>query len=261
VSLLPFETCIYDNGKTADRIQVFERGDRLELRFGNNIVQSAKSKQAPDFLVLEYTRALLTCMLFAPENAQMLHVGLGAGTIPDFIHRHFPKVRQRVVELSPEVIGIAYQHFGLPRSSRLEVVQDDGLHHLRVTRDEFDMIVFDAFHANGAAPEMTTANAFQLAMERLKPGGWFVNNAWGSDVALLRTIVSALKERFTEVHMLSVRMHSNVILIAGSPPTRTRLAALRERAETLSAQIHLDFEPWLKQLAAGNQSRPTLVTG
>ena len=261
VGLLPIETCVYDNGNPANRIQVFERGDRLELRFGNSIVQSAKSTRAPDFLVLEYTRALLTSMLFVPDDAGILHIGLGAGTIPDFIHRHFPRVRQRVVDVSPEVISIALTHFDLPRSPRLQVINDDGLHYLRHTQDRFDMIVFDAFHANGAAPDMTTASAFQAAMERLNPGGWLVNNAWGSDAALLREILTALRERFREVHSLSVRLNSNVILIAGSPPTPTRLADLRRRAATLSATMPLDFDPWLRQLASGSQGRPTLVVG
>jgi spermidine synthase len=261
VSLLPFETCVYDNGNVVDRIQVFERGDRLELRFGNSIVQSAKSKQAPDVLLLEYTRAVLACMLFAPDSAAILHIGLGAGTIPDFIHRRFPQARQRVVELNGEVIAVAERYFDLPRSARLEVVEDDGIHHLRVARDAFDLVIFDAFHATGAASQLTTAAAFELAQRRLKPGGWLVNNAWGSDALSLRGITTALKERFAEVHQLSVRMHSNVILIAGSPATRTSLSALRERAAALSARMPLDFEPWLKQLAAGMQGRPALVSG
>lgn len=261
MSLLPFETCVYDNRNAADRVQVFERGDRLELRFGNSIVQSAMSKLAPDVLLLDYTRALLVCMLFVPDHASILHIGLGAGTIPHFIHRRFPHARQRIVELNPDVIAVAERFFGLPRSARLDIVQDDGLNHLRVARDAFDLVVFDAFHANGAAAPLTTAAAFQLARQRLKPGGWLVNNAWGSDALLLRTITAALQERFTEVHQLSVRMHSNVILIAGSPASRTSLAALRERAAHLGARMPLDFDPWLEQLAAGAQRRPTLVTG
>ena len=223
--------------------------------------ESAKSRNAPDVLLLEYTRALLTCMLFVPDNASILHIGLGAGTIPDFIHRRFPHARQRVVELNPEVIAVAGRFFDLPRSARLEVVQDDGLHHLRIARDAFDLLVFDAFHAEGAASQLTTAAAFELAQKRLKPGGWLVNNAWGSDALLLRAITTALQERFAEVHQLSVRMHSNVILIAGSPATRTSLSALRERADVLGARMPLDLAPWLKQLAAGLQRRPTLVSG
>jgi spermidine synthase len=261
VSLLPFETCLFDNGDPRDRIQVFERGDRLELRFGNTIVQSAKSRKAPDILQLDYTRALLACMLFVPDGAKILHIGLGAGTIPDFIYRHFPRAHQRVVELNPDVIRVASEYFDLPRSARLEVVQDDGVNHLRVTRDRFDLIVFDAFHANGAAPQLTTASAFDLAKDRVNPGGWLVNNAWGSDAALLRSITTALKERFREVHQLSVRLHSNVILLAGSPPVRTTFPSLRARATDLQARMPLDFEPWLKQLSAGLQNRPNLVSG
>jgi spermidine synthase len=256
-----FETCLFDNGNAADRIQVFERGDRLELRFGNTIVQSAKSRTAPDVLQLDYTRALLACMLLVGDAPAILHIGLGAGTIPSFIYKYFPQARQRVVELNRDVIAVAEKFCDVPKSERLDVVQDEGLNHLRIGRDTFDLVIFDAFHANGAAPDLTTAAAFDLARRRLKPGGWIVNNAWGSDATLLRTMVVVLKERFKEVHQLSVRMHSNVILFAGTPAQRTTFAALQERATALSARMPLDFAPWLRQLSSTGQSRPTLVTG
>jgi spermidine synthase len=249
VSLFAKEVCLYDASTATGRVQVFERGDRMELRFGNGIVQSARSKSAPNMLLLEYTRALLTCLLLVSDAPHVLHLGLGAGTIPDFIHRHLPASKQRVVEVSEEVIAVAERYFELPRSVRLQVVQDDGINHLRVTRDRFDLIVFDAFLADGAARQMTTTTAFDLAKSRLNPGGWIVNNAWGSDSLLLRTMLLALKERFDEVHSLSVRLNSNVILLAGSPEARTTLTELRRKAELLSRKVPLDFEPWLKQFA------------
>jgi spermidine synthase len=258
VSLFPQEVCVYDNGNAADRIQVFERGDRMELRFGNSIVQSARSRRAPDMLVLEYTRALLTCMLLVPDDAHILHIGLGAGTIPTFIHRHFPAARQRVIELNPQVISVAEQFFDLPQSPRLEVVRDDGINHLRIAQDAFDLIVFDAFHAQGAAQQMTTGTAFSLAQKRLKAGGWLVNNAWGSDSALLRDMLIALKERFTELHTLSVRLNSNVIVFAGSPRQATSLSRLHSRAALLGAKMPVDFDTWLKQLEAPGPFRSAL---
>jgi len=255
VSLFPHEVCVYDNRDPDSRIQVFERGDRQELRFGNSIVQSARSKRAPDLLLLEYTRALLTGMLLVPDDASILHLGLGAGTIPAFIHRHFPSTRQRVVELNPDVIAVASRFFDLPRSPRLLVVQDDGIGFLRGAREQYDLVIFDAFHANGAAPQLTTGTAFSLAQQRLKPDGWLVNNAWGSEELLLRGMLVALRERFAEVHTLSVRLNSNVIVFAGSPARPTRMGALRERAAALSARMPLDFDPWLKQMAGPSPFR------
>jgi len=258
VSLFPQEVCLYDNRSPTGRVQVFERGDRLELRFGNSIVQSAMSRRAPDLLLLEYTRALLTCMLLVPDNAHILHFGLGAGTIPAFIFRHFPAAQQRVIELNGDVIAVAERYFGLPHSSRLQVVEDDGIEFLQRARDAYDLIIFDAFHADGAAPQLTTRAAFALAQQRLKPDGWLVNNAWGSDALRLRGIVTALKERFTELYSLSVRFNSNVIVLAASPRRETSLANLRKRAGELSARMPLDFEPWLKQLGLPGPIRFTV---
>jgi spermidine synthase len=245
------ETCLYDNERSDRRIQVFDRGENRELRFGNHITQSARSHSAPERLVLDYTRAMASGMVFRPEAAEILHVGLGAGSIPAFLHRFFPRLRQRVVEVDPEVIQVAYRFFDLPRSGRLRVTIGDGADFLLATQECYDMIWLDAFHAEGAAPQMSSPTVLALARERLRPGGWLLDNVWGSDRAALRRTVQTVGGLFPDLWSLSVRVESNVILIAGDPRQPLDRAVLRERAYVLEQTVPLEFSHWVERLKNG----------
>ncbi len=247
------ETCLYDNERSDHRVQVFDRGENRELRFGNHIVQSSRSHSAPQRLVLDYTRAMTSGLVFRPEAGEILHVGLGAGSMPAFLHRYLPNVRQRVVELDPEVIQVAVRFFELPRSERLRVTIGDGAEFLLNTPDRYDLIFLDAFHAEGVAPHMASPTVLALARDRLRPGGWLLDNVWGSDRLELRRTVQAVAGLFPEVWSLSVREGSNVILFAGSPRTPTDRAVLRERAYVLEQTVPLEFSHWVERLQDGRR--------
>ncbi|MBI4084264.1 MAG: fused MFS/spermidine synthase [Candidatus Lambdaproteobacteria bacterium] len=235
------ETTLCEMRKEGLTVQVVQRGEQVELRFGNRVTQSAWSREQPDRLVLEYTRAMLVGFLFAPAARRILHIGLGAGSIPRFIHRYWPEAQQRIVELHPEVVEVAFRYFDLPVSARLDVVQGDGAEHLRLCRERYDLLFLDAFHAEGVPHHLEARTFFDLVRERLEPGGWLVNNVWGSDRANLRRVVANLRLAFPSMYAVSVRAQSNVILYAGcaEPPPQ---AALERRAEALAGRMPLDFD-------------------
>jgi spermidine synthase len=245
------ETCLYDNEQPAHRIQVFDRGDQRELRFGNHIIQSARSHSTPGRLVLDYTRAMASAMVFRPGAEHVLHVGLGAGSMATFLYNYFPNAQQRVVELDPEVIQVAQRFFDLPHSERLRLTIGDGAEYLLSTRDRYDVIFLDAFHADGVAPHIYTPTVFNLARERLRPEGWLLTNVWGSDRAELRRTVQAVADLFSELWSLSVRVDSNVILIAGNPRQPIDRKVLRNRAATLEETVPLEFSHWVERLKTG----------
>lgn len=253
MNLFRQETCLYDNEQPNRRIQVFDRGDFRELRFGNHIVQSARCHSAPERLALEYTRAMVSGMIFRPDAEAILHIGLGAGSMPLFIHRHFPGAWQRVVELDPEVIQVARRFFDLPHSPRLRLTIGDGAEFLLTTPERYDLIFMDAFHAEGAASHVYSPTVLALARERLRPGGWLLANVWGSDRADLRRVVQCVAALFTELWSLSVRVDSNVILIAGNPRQSLQRATLLARAQVLEQTVPLEFVLWAERLRSGRE--------
>jgi spermidine synthase len=171
----------------------------------------------------------------------VLHFGLGGGSLPDFIHRHDPQAFQRVVEINPGVVEVAYRYFELPVSLRLEVVVREGADFLRQDTETYDLIYLDAFQADGAAPHLNTATIFRMLAARLAPGGWLVDNAWGSDRENLIRVRNGLAAVFPQMVSLSVRANSNVIFVVGLQDRMPSNQAILRRAEILSRRFPLDF--------------------
>jgi spermidine synthase len=261
MKLFRYEKPVYEKTVDGVPIQVIDRGDQRELRFGNHITQSARSLVAPDVLVLDYTRAMMAGLLFVPKPATVLHFGLGGGSLPDCLHRHLPEVQQRVVELNAGVVDVAYRYFDLPVSARLEVINQDGAAFLRADAGRYALIFLDAFHADGAAPHMNSVTVFRLLRDRLERGGWLVVNSWGSQREILAQVREDLSATFSQLYFLSVRAESNVIFIAGVPPSVPSPAQLKRRAQWLSQQFPLDFAGLLAQLrpAYSPPGRPPIL--
>jgi len=245
MTLFRYEKTIYEKSREGLVLQVIEKGDQRQLRFGNHIVQSAISLSSPDGLVLDYTRAMVTALLFPPRLNRFLHLGLGGGTLVRFFYQHLPTVHQRVVELNPEVIEVARRYFDLPNSVRLTVVQAEGAEFMRADTEHYDLIFLDAFDAEGADARLHSQTIYTQLRERLAPDGWLVNNVWGSDRANLFRVRDEMVEVFAQVFSLSVRADSNVILIGGNGTRLPTATFMRRRARLLSRRMGLDLEAQL----------------
>jgi len=186
--------------------------------------------------------------VFHPYAADILHIGLGAGSVPGFLHMNLPGVRQRAVELDPEVVRVAHQFFSLPRSERLRITVEDGAEFLRITPDRYDVIFLDAFHADGIPVHLRSPTLLGMARERLREGGWLISNVWGSDRAALLAAIRAAGAAFKELWAISVRLDSNVILIGGNPARPPSREDLLSRAAALEQRMPLDFVQWTERL-------------
>ena len=238
-------------------VQVFEKGDRRELRFGNNIVQSAFSIAAPDLPLLDYARAMLASLLFVPQPEYVLHLGLGAGSVPRFIHRFFPTVRQRVAEINRDVIEVAYRFFDFPDSSRLLVTEQDAREFVERNGETYDLIFVDAFVAEGASAGFNEHSFFDGLLSRLSRQGWVVNNVWGSDEENLHRVNRIMTAIFPALYAVSVRSRSNVIFIGSPAAPPLSPPALTRRAAALGQAIPFDFArliPRLKPLGTAQRA-------
>ena len=242
------ERRLYESRSGRGVVQVFEKRDRRELRFGNSVVQSAQSLAAPDTLLFEYIRAMMSGLLVCPNARYMLHLGLGAGCLPRFIHRFCPNVRQRIIEINPDVIEVSYRFFDLPVSSRLLVSEGEGREYLESHQETYDLIFVDAFTAEGASDGLDAPGFIRSLDRHLNRGGWVVNNVWGSDRDYLNRIARLMGSVFSTIFALPVRSHSNVILIGGRTMNPPQASLLINRAVMLSKRIPMDFTEWPRKM-------------
>ena len=170
---------VYSRDTRYHRLYVVDDGNTRYLRFDASL-QSAMYRGDPFRTRFRYTDYLHLGVAYNPGARSVLFVGLGGGSAPKRMWQDFPRLRLQVAEIDPVVVEVAERYFALPRDSRLQVEVEDGRGYLDGTDRRFDVIVLDAFFADGIPFHLFTHEFLELARQRLEPGGVVVTNMIGS---------------------------------------------------------------------------------
>jgi len=232
-----------------ETVQVWERPGRRELRFSNHIIQSALLLANPDHLALRYPQHMMLALLLRPDPKTALHLGLGAGSMPTFLYRSFPQLRQVVIEQNPEVAEAARLFFNLPQDPRLEVRIADAYEAIPDLTESFDLIFLDTFNATGAPERMNREALLSTLQERLAPGGWAVGNAW----SMVKTFPE-YRKRWTRVFPYVMQANTqpkygNVVFFGTLDGPLPQRSELRLRAANTRTVAPLNFREMLGRMA------------
>jgi spermidine synthase len=233
------------------RPEIIDEYGVRRLYFDRRYVQSAMRLADPNALELAYTRHMMAFLLFVPEPADILLVGLGGGSLAKFCHHYLPTARITVVESDAEVIALR-SHFAVPEDARLEIVQADAADYLPACDGQFDAILLDGCDADGIAPSFANPMFYRTAAQRLRPHGVLVANLVGERqrwLGHLKLLWTAFDRRIRILglphegdHYLALAFHEPALYRL--PPT------LEEAAEALNRRVPLDFRRllgWLRK--------------
>jgi len=165
------------------------------LSLSTSLVQSCMRLDAPDDLVLDYTRTMMGALLLHPEPRHILMVGLGGGSMVKYLYRHVPEAHLTVVEISQEVIDLR-QDFLIPHDDeRLSTVCDDGARFMAHPPRRYDLILVDGFTGDGIAEALCSARFYRHCRQALSTTGLLVANVQ-ADTEPTRQIVQRLTKVF-----------------------------------------------------------------
>ncbi len=154
------------------------------LHFSSAAIQSRMDIRRPDALTLEYTRTMMAWTMLRPTARTLAMIGLGGGSIAKFCHRHMPQATLVVVEIDPRVIALR-ESFRVPADdARLRVVEADGAQFIAATNERFDVLMVDAFDADGLPPPLGTQRFYDDCVDVLTSDGLLVVNLHAGDAQL-----------------------------------------------------------------------------
>src|SRR5690606_25600475 len=110
----------------------------LDLRFAGGVGQSRMRRDAPDQLVVGYTRTMLAALLWQPAPGRIGIVGLGGGSQAKFLYRHFPQVAIEALEISADVLAFRDRFQVPPDDDRLVVREVDAATFLPQHPERYD---------------------------------------------------------------------------------------------------------------------------
>ena len=166
----------------------------------------------------------------SPASAVAI-LGNAAGTVARSIGHFFPETRIEGVELDPEVTEVGRELFDM-HAPRLTTHTADARPWLAATDDRFDVIMMDAYRQPYIPFYLTTREFFDVARDRLRPGGLVIVNVGQPEgsTRLEKVLSATLRASFgKDAVWRDPAASTNTLLIASesgeSPVDRLRAAA------------------------------------
>lgn len=227
---------------------VCEQRGEVSLHFGMSALQSRMRRSDPARLVLDYTRALMSFVLLAPQPEHVVMIGLGGGSIAKYCYAHLPLSRFTAVEINPEVIAMRGQ-FAVPADdARFRVVEADGAQWVREHAQSCDVLLLDGFDAGGLPDALSSQEFYDACAQALRPGGVLASNIW-APAARRDAVIQRMRASFDSgVAALSAEQGENTIALARRAPAWPQPALLHQRARELAPLHALDLEAAARKL-------------
>jgi spermidine synthase len=221
----------------------FLRG-RLELRSGDEALQSVIDIENPHRLALKNLEHLMAVLLFIPHPERILMLGTAAGSLLHFLRYHYPDAEITAVDIDVELIEQLLEMEILPPAQAgLKYVYDDAAHFIRHCEQNYDLILIDVF--NGAQSpawlleKNATNNLFRLLTER----GALAYNLLIDSEHDFKLFYRDLRLVFDEQTLcLPVQGLENTIAFGiRSPPSPPEMTQYMQQAVELSERLEIDL--------------------
>ena len=236
-----------------DQPYIFDSLYERRMHFTNHATQSAMLLADPDALIAEYTRKMMAFLLFNPDPKHIVMIGLGGGSLAKFCYRHLPRSRITVVEICEDVIALR-DEFCIPRDDeRFRVVHDDGARFVQQLAEPMDVLLIDAFDAEGIALSLAKSDFYGGAARQLTDNGMLVMNFWGPCDRYVNNLMQARTAFGDSLLLVPVSGDVNVLLFAfkQSPP-QAITDELESVARRLQMRLTLDFPRYLRRICQGH---------
>ncbi len=183
------------------------------------------------------------------EPRRIAILGNAAGTVARAFGHYFPRTAVDAVEIDGELTELGRRFFDL-RNRRMTTFAEDARPWLERSSGGYDAIMVDAYRQPYIPFYLTTREFFELAAERLAPGGVVIVNVGHPEDSdeLERVLGRTMATAFPRVLRYPIEP-TNTLLLGGDGALSD--ARLRRRAGSLPA----DLRPLALEAAAGLRSR------
>jgi spermidine synthase len=236
----------YDHESKYYRIRVLDypgTGRRCLVFSKSRGIQSSMILGEPDKLDFRYSRSIMAALALHPAPKQVLLIGLGGGSIPRFIQKHFPDLKLDIVELDPDVVKVCQEFFQFKPAANTRVIVMDGRMYLKRSPQTYDVILLDAYAGDRVPFHLTTLEFLRLAKSRLNAGGLVASNLW--EPATNRFYFAELKTYqtvFPKTYLFKCGNSGNFIVFGSLEKKVAAKDEWAKRAETLAAGKALGFD-------------------
>lgn len=159
----------------------------------------------PTYLDMRYVRLLGAVSSEMPGGPlDVVHMGGGGFTLPRYLAHQRPGSEQIVLEIDPDLPGIAREHLGLSDDPSIDIrIGDARLALDELPTDGVDLVIGDAFAGTSVPWHLTTMEVMVELDRVLRPGGIYAMNVIdGGDNGYARAQAATLTQQFDHVQII-----------------------------------------------------------
>jgi spermidine synthase len=151
------QVLVYEKASSFGTVLVTDENGLRVLRFERGGARQTVVKLGdPDHLELPYARVAMVSLALCDEPRRILVVGLGGGSLPMFLRKHYPTAEIDAVDIDPEVVYVAKRYFDFREDGRMRAHVGDGREFIERYRQPYDVIFLDAFSSDSVPAHLTT---------------------------------------------------------------------------------------------------------
>jgi len=208
---------IYRENSLYRNILVTRNETHICMSFGKKQgMQSCTLTNQPDYLVLNYTKALAASLYFLPNAKRVLIIGMGGGSLPKALRAFNDKLIIDTVELDPAVADVAHKFFNFKTDALSHVHIGDGRMFVRAAlrnHHKYDIVMIDAFDKDYIPEHMLTREFLEQVKGVLTNEGVVAANTFTAG-PLSQSELATYQSVFGMIYSLPVSS-GNRVLFAG----------------------------------------------
>ncbi len=235
------------------KIKIIDEGPLRQLYFqwqdGTDHHQTTLVRATPWRQDESYTHSMLSAFLFIPRPKKIMLAGLGGGAIPHFIHHYKLTQQLDIVELDPDVVKVAREHFNLPQDPGIKVILGDVVEILDSPQyASYDLIFIDVLlndlaqdtDSTGMPLKTRTQQTLTNIHSRLSPWGTVIFNLHINQNSM--EDIEAIQSVFPQVYYWVAPGTGNLIISALKHRNRISPEEFDRRAQALDRRLHASFK-------------------
>lgn len=174
------------------RYTVADINDMRLLATGPYAAQSGIYTAQPDKLAFWYTKQLADVVANTQKRDSILILGGGAFTLPQYLAHHYPATTIDVVEIDPELAGIARKYFGYDDPKNVNLIFTDARTYVNQTNKQYDIVIVDVY-GDAHVPFTLLTDEYSKRIQAItKPDGVVAANLIAGLEDECRTLLGAL---------------------------------------------------------------------
>lgn len=229
----PFNSIVVTENDRGLRTLWFEKG---------GVRQSVAKPGDPDHLEFSYARTIQVALAFVESPRRVAIIGLGGGTLPVFLHKHYPQARIDAVDIDPVVVDVARRFFGFREDQRMRAHVCDGRQFVEKA-EPYDMIYLDAFGADSIPRHLATIEFLKSVRKALSPHGIVVGNIWDrTSNPHYDSMVRTYHEVFDDLYLFDAPLSGNRIVIGLCEKRSLERDEVIRRSARIGRELKLRFD-------------------